>query len=155
METNQKVCVVTGASSGIGFALAKRLSEENFKVIATARRKERLNDIGEIEIISGDLNSREVQDELEHVVFEKFRTCDFLFNCAGVMEAGSIDDMDIDRMSNMLRLNIESTFRLTYKVMDMLSTFPVSLGLKYAQQLVRMLPQSMLWKPFRKHLEWS
>ena len=39
------LAVVTGASSGIGAATAKLLAEHNFKVIAAARRIEKLNDL--------------------------------------------------------------------------------------------------------------
>ena len=115
MNNKSKICVITGASSGIGFGIAKALVQKGHKVIATARRSERLLDIGAAEVISGDLNSPDVQDQLVTQVYDKFGHCDFLFNCAGVMEAATIENMDMDRMSNMLRLNIESTFRLTYK----------------------------------------
>jgi len=122
MESTPKVCVVTGASSGIGYAIAKTLSEKGHNVIATARREGRLDEIGTVDVISGDLNSTEVSDKLEVHVFEKFGKCDFLLNCAGVMEAGTIEEMDIERMTNMLRLNIESTFRLTYMFLKRFKT---------------------------------
>jgi NADP-dependent 3-hydroxy acid dehydrogenase YdfG len=59
--------------------------------------------------------SPDFQDKLVHSVFEHFEQCDFLFNCAGVIENGSIEEIDIDKMASMLRLNIEATFRLTYQ----------------------------------------
>jgi NADP-dependent 3-hydroxy acid dehydrogenase YdfG len=119
MSSEKKVCVVTGASSGIGYAIAKYLVEEGHEVIATARRADRLQTLGGADIAGGDLNSTELQDKLVKHVFEKYEKCDFLFNCAGIMEAGTIENMDIDRMSTMLRLNIESAFRLTYGFLKM------------------------------------
>ncbi|NND15949.1 MAG: SDR family oxidoreductase [Eudoraea sp.] len=115
MQTDQKVCVITGASSGIGYAIAKTLAEKGFKVLATARREKRLKGLESVHIVAGDLNSFDLQDRIEEQVLDVYGRCDYLFNCAGVMEAAPIEEMDVDRMTNMLRLNIESTFRLTYK----------------------------------------
>jgi NADP-dependent 3-hydroxy acid dehydrogenase YdfG len=42
---NEQICVVSGASSGIGFAIAKALLEENHKVIVTARRAGNLENL--------------------------------------------------------------------------------------------------------------
>ncbi len=112
----KKVCLVTGASSGIGFAIAKALIADNYTVIATARRFERLKDLGTEtpDLYSGDLNSEEFQDAMIDDIFTRYGQCDFLFNCAGIIESGSIEEIDINRLSAMIRLNVESTFRLTY-----------------------------------------
>lgn len=117
LMNNTKVCLVTGASSGIGLAIAKALIEDGFTVIVTARRMERLKSLNlpVEDAIAGDLNSPGLQDAIENHIYEKYGRCDFLFNCAGTIEAGTIDDIDIDKLTAMLRLNIESTFRLTYK----------------------------------------
>ncbi len=119
MIESEKICLVTGASSGIGFAIAKALHEDNYKVIATARRLNKLTELGidSSDLFSGDLNSPEFQDSIIDYIFDKYGKCDILFNCAGTLEVGTIEDIDIDRLTSMLRLNIESTFRLTYKVL--------------------------------------
>jgi NADP-dependent 3-hydroxy acid dehydrogenase YdfG len=116
MDTN-KICLVTGASSGIGFAIAKALHADRYKVIATARRKDRLSKLklNPVDLLTGDLNSPDFQDSIEKYIFNKYKKCDFLFNCAGIIEVGTIEDINIDKMTSMIRLNVESTFRLTYK----------------------------------------
>ena len=114
MESDQKVCVITGASSGIGYAIAKKLKEKGHKIAVTARRKEKMKGLDPELLIEGDLNDFDIQEKVERSVFETFGKCDFLFNCAGIMEAGTIEEMDIEKMTRMIRLNIESTFRLTY-----------------------------------------
>ena len=51
------------------------------------------------------------------IFFDKYGKCDFLFNCAGTLEVGTIEDIDIDKLTSMIRLNVESTFRLTYCIL--------------------------------------
>lgn len=112
----KKVCLVTGASSGIGQAIAKALIEDNCQVVVTARRFDRLQQLSADadDVISGDLNSLELQEYIEQHIYKKYGRCDYLFNCAGLIESGSIEEIDVDRLAAMLRLNIESTFRITY-----------------------------------------
>lgn len=70
-----------------------------------------------VDILPGDLNSVKFQESIEAHIYNTYGRCDYLFNCAGIIEVGSIEDIDIDRFTAMLRLNIESTFRLTYKLL--------------------------------------
>jgi NADP-dependent 3-hydroxy acid dehydrogenase YdfG len=117
MIRNKNVAIVTGASSGIGYAIANALSEDNFQVLATARRSDQLKSLENehITVKAGDLTSEAFQDSLEDFVYQKFGKCDYLFNCAGTLSTGSIEELDIDKMTAMIRLNVESTFRLIYK----------------------------------------
>ncbi|MBN1181730.1 MAG: SDR family oxidoreductase [Bacteroidales bacterium] len=119
MNNSDKICLVTGASSGIGFAIAKALFEDNYTVVATARRLQRLNKLGlnSDNVFAGDLNLPEFQDTITDNIISRFGKCDFLFNCAGTLEVGTIEDMDINKLTSMIRLNVESTFRLTYKML--------------------------------------
>ena len=116
MIKSEKICLVTGASSGIGFAIARALNVDGYIVVATARRLDNLKKIGleSDNLLPGDLSQPGFQKSLVDHIYTKYGKCDFLFNCAGMFEAGSIDEIDIEKMSAMLRLNVEATFRLTY-----------------------------------------
>lgn len=119
MMDSNKICIVTGASSGIGFAIAKALHADKFRVVATARRLERLTELGldSKDVFAGDLNLPGFQDSIVDYVFDTFGKCDFLINCAGIMEVGTIEEIDLDKLTSMIRLNVETTFRLTYKIL--------------------------------------
>lgn len=119
MNHAKKVCLITGASSGIGYGIARALQTDGYQLILTARREDRLKELKTefTDILPGDLTSPVFQDELEKQIYDRYGQCDYLFNCAGSLEVGTIENINIDRMIAMLRLNIESTFRLTYNIL--------------------------------------
>jgi NADP-dependent 3-hydroxy acid dehydrogenase YdfG len=119
MVDTHKTCLITGASSGIGYALAKALSADNYTVIATARRLDRLQELGlnSNNLFAGDLTDPWFQDSIVATIFDRYGKCDLLCNCAGTIEVGTIEDIDIERLASMIRLNVEATFRLTYTML--------------------------------------
>jgi len=117
MEKSKKVCLITGASSGIGYAITEALKkDDNYQLIITARRADRLKVLqsGNVDILAGDLTSPSFQRDVEKYIMAKYGECHYLFNCAGSLEVGSIAELNIEKMAAMIRLNVESTFRLTY-----------------------------------------
>jgi NADP-dependent 3-hydroxy acid dehydrogenase YdfG len=119
LNDTSKTCLITGASSGIGYAIAKALKEDKYRIVVTARRKGKMNTLAgkNVDIVPGDLLSSEFIDSLVSHMYKKYGQCDYLFNCAGSITVGTIEEMDIEKMSAMLRLNIEATFRLTYMLL--------------------------------------
>lgn len=119
MHNSDKICLVTGASSGIGYAIAQALSKEGYTVVATARREDRLRTLpaANVDILTGDLTDTNFQDHIENFTYEKYGRCDYLFNCAGTIATGAIEAIDIDQVTAMLQLNVTATFRLTYKLL--------------------------------------
>jgi NADP-dependent 3-hydroxy acid dehydrogenase YdfG len=119
MKIIEKICLVTGASSGIGYAIAKYLHGEKYRIVATARRIDRLRQLNIEDILTGDLCNYDFQNSILNYIIAQYGKCDYLFNCAGTIEVGSIEEIDIDKMTSMLRLNVEATFRLTYKFLKL------------------------------------
>ncbi len=119
MDNSDKIALVTGASSGIGFAIAKALRSDEYKLIVTARRKDNLEKLGlePDNFFAGDLTQPVFQDTIIDYIFNAYGKCDFLFNCAGTLETGTIEEVDIDKLTSMIRLNVEATFRLTYRML--------------------------------------
>ena len=93
LQLSEKFCLVTGASAGIGTAIAKSLAEEGARLIITARRQEMLNavadDIAERTgnmplTISADLMDEQAPEAIRAFVEERFGGIDILINNAGL-----------------------------------------------------------------------
>ncbi|QDV22936.1 SDR family oxidoreductase [Aureliella helgolandensis] len=115
---NQQVAIITGASSGIGAGVAEELNAAGMKLVLTARRADRLNalaaDLTDCEVVAADIADAETPQKLVDRAIEKFGRLDVVFNSAGVMFSGTIDEVDIDEMCRMVRVNAEAAVRMAY-----------------------------------------
>ena len=114
-----KVAVVTGASTGIGAAIARELSRSGMKLVLTARSVERLDDVlrsltEEAEVVSGSIGDPKTASQLLDRATARFGQVDVLINNAGMLAMGSVDDIDLDDVSEMIRTNLESVVRCSY-----------------------------------------
>ena len=118
MDLKDKVAIITGASSGIGRAVAHNLNEVGVKFILTGRREDHLTKLKEelahATILTGDISQDGMPQNLVAAALDTFGRCDIVFNNAGIIKAGSIDDIDIDDMCYMVRVNVEAAFRMAY-----------------------------------------
>ena len=116
-----KVAVITGASSGIGAATARRLAREGVNVVIAARRKDRLTRLadeikqggGKVEPISTDLTREDDRTNLFEHVIKRYGHIDILVNNAGVGWYGYGSDMPWNTAQEMLRVNVEAVVQLT------------------------------------------
>jgi len=114
LNIQDKVIVITGASSGIGEASARLLAERGAKVVLGARRTERLAVIAEeINGAGGHAQFRALdvtdqQDVQRFVDFavEHYGRVDVLVNNAGVMPLSRLDALKIDEWNRMIDVNI-------------------------------------------------
>lgn len=117
---NKKIAVVTGASSGIGAAIAAELLENDFKVLLNARtcQSEHINAI----VNQSDMTCDDTAEALLHQVLDEYGGCDYLFVNAGIIETGTIENIDIDRVCKMARLKVEASYRLIYTFLKYFKT---------------------------------
>lgn len=112
-----KVAVITGATSGIGLAVARELRERGVNLVLTGRAGEKLKALKrelEAEILVGDIVSPELPGQLLEAAIGAYGRCDFVLNNAGIIEVGPIPTIDIDKVCAMVRINVEAAFRVAY-----------------------------------------
>ena len=117
MELKGKVAVITGASSGIGEGTAHELANAGMKLVLTARRKELLDKLAaqldtEVVVVAGDITDESLPQKLIDTAVEKFGSCDVVFNNAGIMIVGKAEEIDLEAMCRMVRINVEAVYRL-------------------------------------------
>jgi NAD(P)-dependent dehydrogenase (short-subunit alcohol dehydrogenase family) len=95
-----KVCVITGASSGIGYATARLFSERGYRVYGISRRSELRADVK---------NYEEIKGAIERVV-EKEGGLDILVVNAGIARVGYVEEFDIPDWLEVLNTNLNGAF---------------------------------------------
>ena len=105
--------IVTGASSGIGRALAVELARQGARVVVTARREERLRELvarikadgGEVEAVVGDVTDPAIRKRLIDAALTRFGGLDILVNNAGAGAMGRFEDADPQRARRLMEVN--------------------------------------------------
>ncbi|GAA1208345.1 SDR family oxidoreductase [Prauserella alba] len=109
MSEQSKVVLVTGASSGIGEAVARRLAAEEHRVVAGARRRDRLDrlaaDTG-VETVGLDVTDRGSVAEFVDGARRRHGRVDVLINNAGVMPLSRLDSLHVREWEWMLDVNV-------------------------------------------------
>lgn len=116
-----KWALVTGASAGIGTALARELAAHGAKLILTARRKDRLDSLAaelegkgtEVRIVLADLNDPAASQQIYDATEGAGLTVDILVNNAGLGQFGAFHTNPIEQELSQVRVNCESMVRLT------------------------------------------
>lgn len=112
-----KVIVITGASSGIGEAMADLLAARGAKVVLGARRAERLKQIadrigengGQAAYMKMDVTRREDLVKLTAVAIEKFGRLDVMINNAGISQLYRMEELDLEGWEQMIDVNLKGT----------------------------------------------
>jgi NADP-dependent 3-hydroxy acid dehydrogenase YdfG len=110
-----KVVIITGASSGIGEAAVKELSSKGAKLVLAARREDRLQKLQEeIEKNGGkavykvtDVTSHEQMEELAEYTLKEFGKIDVMINNAGLMPLSPLHQKKINEWDTMIDVNIK------------------------------------------------
>jgi len=116
-QWKDKLAVITGASSGIGAAVARRLAAQGMCVVLVARRRERLETLveriravgGRASILTADLRCESDRTYL----CEQAGTADVLINNAGLGWYGYGDEMSWKTAQEILQVNVEAVVQLS------------------------------------------
>ena len=125
-----KVVIVTGASSGIGYATALELSKAGAKVAAGARRVEKLETLknevqkhgGEIIVKKLDVTKKEDCDSFINFVTKTWNHIDILINNAGIMPLSFFKNLKISEWEQMIDVNLKGVLYCTAAVIPFMIT---------------------------------
>ena len=120
-DFNGKWALVTGASAGIGAALARELSKHGAKLILTARRVDRIEALAgelrargaEVHIVAADLNDPAAPQKIFDATEGAGFCVDILINNAGLGQYGAFCASPVEQELSQVRVNCEAMVRLT------------------------------------------
>lgn len=115
--------LVTGASSGIGYEMAIQLATSGVQVIAVARRRDRLEQLAaqfkNIEVMVADLSTPEGVGQVESRISDSSKTAiDLVVNNAGFGSSGLMHEVDVDRLSREIGVNVLALTRLSHAAVN-------------------------------------
>ncbi len=121
------IALITGASSGIGEATARRLAQErDAHVILVARREDRLStlaaEIGNASYIAADLTDEAAPARIAETVSDQHGRLDLLVNNAGAAWRGTFADLGHAGVKRHMDLNFDAVLRLTEALLPLLRT---------------------------------
>ncbi|MGJ5628634.1 SDR family oxidoreductase [Nostoc sp. CALU 1950] len=114
-EIQNKVVIITGASSGLGEATAKRLAASGAKLMLAARREDRLKELVAAIAKSGGTATYRVTDVIDRAQVETlaketlstYGRIDVLINNAGLMPLSPLDQVKVEEWDRMIDVNIK------------------------------------------------
>ena len=115
MNLSGKVAIITGASSGIGEATARKLAGEGAKVVLAARRTDRLKELkeeiekkgGQALVVATDVTQRDAVKNLVSQTKATFGPADILVNNAGLMPLSYMKNIHVEEWMTMVDVNIK------------------------------------------------
>jgi len=124
ITTPTKTAIITGASGGIGRAVALRLARDGFAVVVNyagnaAKAQGVVNEIksvgGQTIALQADVAKASEVERLFRDTLDTFRKIDVVVNCAGIMPLGRIADGDVEMFDKVIATNLRGTFLVLWQ----------------------------------------
>ena len=117
-----KIILITGASRGIGRAIAKMFAENNYNVIANYNKSEQKaielkEKYDNIEIFKADVSKREEVKKLVNFVLQKYGKIDVLINNVGISKSQLFTDVTDNDWNEIINTNLYSAFCVTQEIL--------------------------------------
>ena len=129
MKLKGKLILLTGASGGIGQAIARRLAAQGARLILVGRSTQQLNAlarelhvlVNEGFILQADITSRNGRETIRTALLALKEPLDALVNCAGVNLFGMLEDNEPEAIEQLIATNVTATILLTQLVLPSLN----------------------------------
>ena len=108
-----KVAIVTGASSGIGLEMVKRLIEKGYRVVANSRKitsAMTLHNTADLKLVDGDIGLEETAKRVVSAAIQNFETVDLLVNNAGIFIPKPFTDYTAEDFRRATQTNLAGFF---------------------------------------------
>lgn len=117
LKLTNKVCLVTGATSGMGKAIAQRFSKEGAKLVLAGRNKERGNqlakELNDSIFLEGDVCDPNYNEQLIQKTIDVFGKLDIVSINAGILGLGNIVDLSHEDWHKTMNTNLSAIFYLS------------------------------------------
>ncbi len=130
MRTDNRTAIITGAGSGIGEAIAKRLAAEGLDVVLAGRRERALREVadsiesggGHAAVVPLDLSGAEAASELVQAAIEQFGRVDVLVNNAAVIRTHPLAEFSVEEFDWHVATNVRAPYFLIQAALPALRT---------------------------------
>ena len=127
-EEEEKIAVVTGSSSGIGFETSLLLAKNGFRTYATVRNPDKAKAIWDISnkgelpmrVIELDVDSDKSVEDAIHKINDESKRIDVLVNNAGYVLVGALEDLSMDEIKAQFETNLFGAIRAMKAVLPIM-----------------------------------
>ncbi len=143
-----KIAFITGASSGIGEAIAKRFTDEGASVIGCGRRESVEFGHERFEYIPADISSFDGALAVVQEAAERFGGLDIVVNCAGITAEGSLETTTVEEFNRIFQVNVAGIFNVCKASLPFLQKSPGASIINIASDLgTKAIPNRIAYCP--------